>query len=47
MNPINSSVSFNQGGEGLMEPGSEVHRSADFARGYVGTLAFLSLFTSN
>jgi hypothetical protein len=30
-------LGFNQGGEGLVEPGSEVHRFADFARGYVGT----------
>ena len=33
-------LGFNQGGEGLLEPGAEVYRSADFARGYVGTLNF-------
>ena len=33
-------LGFNQGGEGLHEPGREVHRSADFARGYVGTSKF-------
>ena len=29
-------LGFNQGGEGLCTPGSEINRSADFARGYVG-----------
>lgn len=28
-------LGFNQGGEGLIEPGDEINRRADFARGYV------------